>query len=391
MGAESPRSFSAFITAECAKFVSYREAMTTLMKYTGEPLADIARALKQKRIHKSHVAYLAGPEQAVTKITSSDALEALLDETIRSGRIAAANCQFEGETATPDLDGWLRREFTHAMVMAGLPCPDTPDILAAVEERRAKQASESEPTLEWTRPYISRGRISLGDAATILAGLSPAETSYRSDEEYSKIGQWRTTLIDVIGDDNGGWRLDEPEISASQWDSDRDREQMLSHADLRAWCRKWRHPWPIPDPSPQPATNADALAEIDRLRAVEAESVELRRHLDTAIASLANANARLAKLDPSADVLAEVRNLRDEIGRLKELAPPRPEFLIPIVVAVQKQFWADWDESKPRPKAEEEIQPWIKASFPQISDSNALVQAVEKVACPFNRNPSAKR
>lgn len=282
MGAESPLSFSEVNEANHAEFISYSDVMRALMELTGKSLEDIAKELKLFRIHKSHVAYLSGPELAVTKAENTDALEALLDETICSRRIVSAHYGFEGEIAKPHLNGWLHREFIFAMARARLSWPVTPNMLAAVDERRAKQEYES-----------------------------------KSLPEY--------------------------------------------------------------------------LAEIDRLRAVEAESIELRRHLDTAIASLADANLRLAKLDSSTDVLAEMRSLRDEIGRLKELAPPRPEFLIPIVVAVQKQFWADWDESKPRPKAEEEIQPWIRSNFPKISGSNALVQAVEKVACPFNRNPAAKK
>ncbi|MBR8032443.1 hypothetical protein [Burkholderia vietnamiensis] len=271
MGAESPRSFS---EAKHAEFISYSDVMRTLMELKGESLEDLAKALKLLPIHKSHVAYLSGPELAVTKTENTDALEALLDETICSRRIAPAHYGFEGEIAKPHLNGWLHREFIFAMARARMPWPVTPDMLAAVEERRG---------------------------------------------------------------------------------------------------------------------NAEDLTEIDRLSAVETESIELRRHLDTPIASLADANARLAKLDSSTDVLAEMRSLRDEISRLKELAPPRPEFLIPIVVAVQKQFWADWDESKPRPKAKEEIQPWIRSNFPKISHRNALVQAVEKVACPFDRDPAAKK
>jgi hypothetical protein len=73
--------------------------MRTLMELTGDSLADIAVALKQHRIHKSHVAYISGPEQAVTKAENPDALEVLLDETIRSGRIVPVHYQCEDEAA----------------------------------------------------------------------------------------------------------------------------------------------------------------------------------------------------------------------------------------------------------------------------------------------------
>lgn len=144
MGAESPLSFSEINEANHAEFISYSDVMRALMELTGKSLEEIAKGLKLFRIHKSHVAYLSGPELAVTKAENTDALEALLDETICSRRIASAHYGFEGEIAKPHLNGWLHREFIFAMARARLPWPVTPDMLVAVEERRAKQESESE-------------------------------------------------------------------------------------------------------------------------------------------------------------------------------------------------------------------------------------------------------
>lgn len=125
---------------------------------------------------------------------------------------------------------------------------------------------------DWVQPYKGRRQISLGDAATVLAGLSPAYAGYRGDDEYAAIGEWRAALIDAIDDqrNQGG------EIEASTWGSDRDAEQMLDHADIRAWCARRGHVWPIPELDPQPATSAEALAEIERLKAeVERYKAEL--------------------------------------------------------------------------------------------------------------------
>jgi hypothetical protein len=126
---------------------------------------------------------------------------------------------------------------------------------------------------DWVRPYKGRRQISLGDAATILAGLSPAYAGYRSDGEYAAaIRGWRDALIDAIGDHRDPYS----EINASTWGTDQDAEQMLDHADIRAWCARRGHVWPIPDLDPQPATSAEALAEIGRLKAeVERYKAEL--------------------------------------------------------------------------------------------------------------------
>lgn len=490
-------SFSSIAAAKRAEFISYREAMTKLRESTGDALKHVAAGLKSHGIHEKHMAYLAGPEQAVRRITGSDDLTALLDETIENGGIIPAWVGPDDQV-DPERSGWMRREFVAALRSASLPCPDT--LLDVADGISPTQETLTRP--DWVGPYIGRPTFSLAEASAILAGFAPIYGyDNRSEDEWRKIEPWCRALVDAI--DNS------EEISASTWGSDRS-EQNLSHADIRAWCERRGHGWPIPGLNPQPTIDSStdgatpswllryeghreiplgdaavilagfeplephemwseaqlekiiqwehvlddgiesgqigsgadldaktasgssdvmldhadlhawcfkrghdwpipapaplsapdaelaerlsaAEAEIDRLRMVEAESVALRRHLDTAIASLADANARLAILDADNSGLTDVRSLRDEIGRLKELVPPRPEFLIPIVVAVQKQFWADWDASKPRPKAVEEIQPWINSNFPQISGSNALVQAVEKVACPFNRDPSAKR
>ncbi|WP_377710116.1 hypothetical protein [Paraburkholderia denitrificans] len=140
-----------------------------------------------------------------------------------------------------------------------------------------------------------------------------------------------------------------------------------------------------PDSTPP---EADALDEIARLKTEIARLENLRQ---TEMAEMCEKLAAANDMPDVSGIERERDEAWQEVERLKELVPPRGEFLIPIVVKVQKQFWVDWDESKPRPKAVEEIQPWIRENFPQIGDSNALIQAVEKVACPFDRNPSAKK
>lgn len=95
-------------------------------------------------------------------------------------------------------------------------------------------------------------------------------------------------------------------------------------------------------------------------------------------------------------VQAEMARLADalqtaqaEIERMKSLAPPRPDArLMAAVIATQRQFWADWKDGEPRPKSEEAILPWIKQHFSALSDADA--RAVDRVACPVDRNPASR-
>lgn len=78
-----------------------------------------------------------------------------------------------------------------------------------------------------------------------------------------------------------------------------------------------------------------------------------------------------------------------EIERLKALVPPRPDArLMTVVIATQRQFWADWADGSPRPKSEETIIPWIRQQFIGLSDADA--RAVDRVACPVDRNPASR-
>ncbi|SDC25680.1 hypothetical protein [Paraburkholderia lycopersici] len=382
MGAEGPRSFSEIIAAKRAEFISYREAVTKLAEYCGDSLAAVAEGLKQHDIQMLNGAFLEGSERSVVLVHSCTALNGLLDETIKTGEIPDSVSFWDEPNATADGDGWIRKRFIELLRAVDLPCPESLETPGMAEAIGVVKPPAEVAAARWATALRGMSSFHLWEAASVLAGIDPYEPDWgTAPEEDAEIRRCKRLLVSAI---------DAGELPNNTWGSTRD-EQEIPHASLRAWCRENGYDWPIPQRGSLATIGVEDPAEIDRLRAVEMESVELRRHLDAAIASLADANARLAKLDPSTDVLAEMRALQDEINRLKGLAPPRPEFLIPIVVAVQKQFWADWDESKPRPKAEEEIQPWIRSNFPQISDSNALVQAVEKVACPFNRNPAAKK
>lgn len=267
-------TFSAITAAKRAEFISYREAMKKLRESTGEALKDIAAGLKSHGLHEKHMAHLAGSEQAVRRITGSDDLTALLDETIENGGIIAAWVGPDDQ-ADPDRSGWMRREFVAALSDAALPCPNT-----LLDSGNLVWSTQEEPVPpDWVRPYKGRLEISLGDAAAILAECGPIPLPKNmgwTAEGRAKIAAWRDALIDAIGRDFDD-RFDfQPEIKASGWSTNRDTEQMLSHADIRAWCAKRGHKWPIPELNPQPATTSEALAEIDRMeREIERLKAEL--------------------------------------------------------------------------------------------------------------------
>lgn len=426
MGAEGSRSFSAIREARLAKFISYREAISKIAMDTGDNLVAVASELMAENFgDPSHVRVLTlrGPEQSIVP-ASSWALNALLSQTLMTSSISAAEGWSKLDTiGDPDLDGWDRGEFVEALVRLKLPCPSSlrePSIAPTTDPRRppnsAPPESGSPPrdsvlkapssdellTGAWQNDFRGREWISLGDAAVILAGLSPSHAYRWGADERNLIDPCRDSLrrATKIPVAERGIRAQAPlSIEGSvfvapdlaggrSWRKDiKDDSVMILHEDIRAWCIRHGRHWPIPELSPMlgaDATDAGAQVEVERLKAEiewlknlhESEMAEMRR-------TLVAQNV--------ADVQRERDEARQEINLLKSCVPPCDEFLIPMVVAVQRRFWADWDDSKPRPKAAEEILPWICENFPQIADSKALIQAVEKVACPFNRNPSAKK
>lgn len=130
---------------------------------------------------------------------------------------------------------------------------------------------------DWMLRYKGRHDISLSDAAHILASIPPGtEWDELPKAICDEIFEWRAALIDAIN---------HIEINASCWSVHQDSQQMLSHADIRAWCARRGHTWPIPDPNPQSVNDAERLME--RTRAAEAERDDLARQLRTAQGEIA--------------------------------------------------------------------------------------------------------
>ncbi|MCA7901940.1 hypothetical protein LGM39_21450 [Burkholderia cepacia] len=401
MGAEGPRSFSAIIASKRAEFISYREAITKLAEYTGEPLTDIAACLKQHRIHMNHMAFLSGAEQAVTKSTSSDALEALLDETIRTGAIKAIPCQYEGETAIPDLDGWMRSEFAFELTIADLPCPETLDTTGTTVAAGDAKSPAREVTADWAVALRGMASFKLWEAACVMAGVDPFEPDWGVEngvrpDEQAEIRRSKRLLTSAI---------DAGELPDSSWSNNRD-EQEIPHALVREWCQKHGYHWPIPQSKSPPVANDIDLHE--RLRTAEDELDQLRIEssaLKGALDLIDNLKEQLVEKEAELTELRAWMNDADEIAtrvnqaeterdtalqiaeRLKALVPPLQGYLMSAVFAAQRKFWIDWDENKPRPKSEI-IKGWLKETYPDLTDAQCA--AIDKVACPVNRDPGAK-
>jgi hypothetical protein len=402
------RSFAGAVDEERAEFLSYREAMNKLATFSGESVGKIAQALKQAEFHGIGAALLVGVEQSFRATRDGLTVAALLDQTILDGQIPTASVSsWLGNgivSADVDKDGWLRTAFITRLRAKGLPCPESLTDPRTMESTQPSQAVTGSQSADWAHSLRGMASLRLWEAASVLAGIDPYEPEpdfgSRDPYESAEIHRCKRILITAI---------DAGELPNNGWGASRD-EQEIPHPQLRAWCRKYGYTWPIPEAIALPATDSEL---VEGLRTAQLEIANLKQQLAAAgdiaaerdtlqqeiLDNLTHIDDLKWKLESatSAPVVeaekreTELDEARQEIERLKALVAPRPDFLIPIVIAVQNEFWANWDESKPRPKAVEEIQPWISKNFPQISSSNALIQAVEKVACPFNRDPSAKK
>jgi hypothetical protein len=242
MESEKRLTFTSINGQRHTQFISYREAMIKLRADTGEPLIEIATALKVRNVHRMGMAYLYGKEMVIRELASSEALKALLDTTIDTNELRDAWFEPDSAHASPITFGWFRTKFVEALKNQGLPCP-----------------------------------------ASLL----------------------------------------EPEI----YTPGRENETLAS-ANRR---------------NEQPGTQV-------------------------------------------ADAIRKLEIAHREIERLTALVPPVTGYLYPAVVAVQREFWLDWNESRPRPKANIILQ-WIFEHYPDLTTAQA--QAIDKVACPINRDPKA--
>jgi hypothetical protein len=97
---------------------------------------------------------------------------------------------------------------------------------------------------------------------------------------------------------------------------------------------------------------------------------------------LGSAKARIADLE---NKLVEVTAASKQQADVATEQPP----LMKIATEIYRQFWSTFDKDAPGAKAptQTEIVAWVKEKY-DLAENTA--KAVEKVACPFDRNPSKK-
>lgn len=123
----------------------------------------------------------------------------------------------------------------------------------------------------WMLPLRAMPVFAVWEAACIMANDDPYPPDYGGYADSdpgvtADVERYKRLLLAAIavGD-----------LPGSNWSRD-PGEQEIPHATLRDWCERNDQPWPIPQLTPRPATNAEALAEIERLKAeVERYKAEL--------------------------------------------------------------------------------------------------------------------
>lgn len=218
-------------------------------------------------------------------------------------------------------------------------------VLAVAEYERVSH----EEAARW---MLARGLID-GLAAFYVAGEELTVKPMSFDDREEEVGSTLRSFLDADGHDLtlgdvAYWHM--PKLLQLL----RKKGISLSESALQQWASAYEDEGHSTMQSPVPDAGNDS--------AIQAENVRLADELTAAQA---------------------------EIKRLMPLTPPRPDArLMAAVIATQRQFWAGWQDGEPRPKSEETILPWIKRHFRTLSDADA--RAVDRVACPVDRNPASR-
>lgn len=129
---------------------------------------------------------------------------------------------------------------------------------------------------DWMLPLRAMPVFAVWEAACIMANDDPHPPDYGgyqdSDPDIAAdIARYRRLLLAAI---------DADDLPGGNWSQDPTRQE-VPHAALRDWCERNDQPWPIPSLTPRPATSAEALTEIERLKAeVERYKAELQEAKD---------------------------------------------------------------------------------------------------------------
>lgn len=327
--------------AQAAQFVSMRNLLEGLAEIETTTVVEVSGYLLNKLTVDNPPRFLRQDKESLTRfVANKDKLDQLLRYVAYWGRFPDWG---EDNPTDQEFDshGWFRSEMTEFLERITVQPPPCCSPLWKPEPKRP----------HWYNAYEARERITLGEAVCLLLNVDPEDTQPIEDDSFwAAKRRWNNALCDAV---------DSGRIQSGSWGSDRD-EQSLKHSDIKAWARATKAPWPFLDDSPAPTPESpEGRALIADLKASKARINELEKALQER--SSTNINGK-----------------------------PQPTRLMELVVQVQERYWGmnwDPDDSSTR-NSQKVIVEWLRTTYEL---SNAAANAVEKVACPFDRDPSTKK
>lgn len=330
---------------QAAQFVSMRDLMEGLAAIEATTIKEVAGYLLHKLNTDGSPRFIRQDAQSLGCFKADTKQSEKLLRYIGHWGDYPGDSEFDNPSREEfDSYGWLREEITEFLKGLGVKVPPCCFPLWKPEPKRPY----------WFKAYENRIRITVDEAVWLLNGIDPenSEPFHTNDDAgWSDIQRWRNSLRDAV--DSELW-----DFEPSTWGIDRG-DQKLLHSAIKAWARATSAPWPFLDDTKAPAP----------------ESPEGR--------------AMARELKAAKDRVAE---LEQEVQEKRQTGSdtPQPTKLMTLAVEVQKQFWMTFDEDAPgaRPPSQNEIILWLETD---CCLSNANAKAVEKVACPFDRNPANKK
>ncbi|MDT8895801.1 hypothetical protein RSO41_14175 [Halomonas sp. I1] len=236
-----------------------------------------------------------------------------------------------------------RSEVAALLESAGYP-------LQALSKDQGKR--EGEPP-EWMRIYAAKSALRVHEAAWVINGKEPPESCPRSTVYDLNIRRTLQAIVDSV-------KLGDIETKNTDWHIDEEPQTWLvSHQSVIDWCGSVGYEWP--------------LSQFMKPPQVEGE---------TSIASPQHVNHQDKDRlhEEIATLRQEVAELRATVEELRKSVPLHPGSLMGMAIQAQHRYWGNPEES--RPKSEVIIQELRK----EYGITGAQASAVDKVACPINRN-----
>lgn len=333
--------------AQAAQFVSVHDLLEGLATTEKTNIGDVAGYLLRKLSDDTFPEFVRMDAQSLAYFKSGTKQADKLLRHVSYSKTFENNEYEELSFAEFETYGWFRKEIAKFLEGVAITPPPCCSLLWKPEPKRP----------DWFKAYENRNRITVYEAARLLNGIDPedSEPFHINDEGgWNDLLRWEKSLLDAV--DSGAWDFDH-----SSWGADRG-EQTLLHSGIKEWAGATCAPWPFLDDTKTPAPESpEGRAIANELKAAKNRIVELEKKLIEVTAT---------------------KNQPNEIAI--EQSP-----LMKIVTELYRQFWSTFDKDALGAKApaQTEIVAWAKTKY---SLTDATAKAVEKVACPIERDPSKK-